>query len=310
MTRKQQAVWGTTVLACAFLLLAAVANAQPPKGKPGRPGEGRGRGGMPGIDQILQRFDANKDGKLSKDELPEQAAERIMRADANGDGVVTKEELEEVRKRIAGGQRGGEGRGMPNPEQLFQRLDANGDGKLSKDELPERFGQRIMQADADKDGVVTKEEFAEIAKQMGGGRGGPGGQQDVGQLFARADKNGDGKLTKDELPGPLAERLMKADANGDGALTKAELEEARKKAPGRPGPGAGGRGGFDPAQMFKRLDRNGDGKVGLDELPERMAERLKGADTDGDGAISKEEFEQARKNVAGRGARKPKPVDR
>jgi len=298
--------WGTTVLACVFLLLAAVANAQPPKPKPGRPGEGRGRGGMPGIDELLKRFDANKDGKLTKDELPEQAAERIMRADVDGDGAVTKKELEEVRKRFTGGQRGGgEGRGMPNPEQLFKRLDADGDGKLSKKELPERFGQRIMQADANKDGIVTKEEFAEVAKRMAGGRGGPGGFPDTAQLFARADKNKDGKLTKDELPGPLAERLMKADADGDGALTKAELEEARKKAGARPRPDAGGRGGFDPAQMFKRLDRNGDGKVGVDELPERMAERLKGADKDGDGAISKGEFEQARKNAGGRGGRKP-----
>ncbi len=310
MSQRQQVVWGSTVFACVCLLLAAVANAQPPKQKPkpGRPGEGQGRGGMPSAEQIFQRFDANSDGKLTKDELPQQAADRIMRADTNGDGAVTKEELEEVRKRLGGGQRGG-GRGMPNPEELFKRLDANGDGKLSKDELPERFGQRIMQADANKDGTVTKEEFAEVAKRMGGGRGGPGGQPDPAQLFARADKNGDGKLTKDELPGPLAERLMKADADGDGAVTKAELEEARKKAGGRPRPDAGGRGGFDPAQMFKRLDRNGDGKVGLDELPERMAERLKGADTDGDGAISKEEFEQARKNLGGRGGRKPKPSD-
>lgn len=306
MSRRQQVVWGTAVSACAFLLMAAVANAQPPKQKPGRPGDGPARGGMPPVAEILKRFDANNDGKLTKDELPQQAAERIMRADANSDGAVTKQELEEVRKRFAGGQRGGgEGRGMPDPEQLFKRLDANGDGKLSKDELPERFGQRILQADANKDGVVTKEEFAEVAKRMGGGRGGPQGKPDAAQLFERADKNGDGKLTKDELPGPLAERLMKADADGDGAVTKAELEEARKKAGGRPGPDAGGRGGFDPGQMFQRLDRNGDGKVGVDELPERMAERLKGADADGDGAISKEEFEKARKNFGGRGARKP-----
>jgi len=284
-------------LAGAFFLSAAVANAQPPK--PGGSGERRAHGGMPSIEQILDRFDVNSDGKLTKDELPEQAAERILRADADGDGVVTKEELEEVRKRFAGGGRRGEGgRGMPDPEQMFKRLDANGDGKLSKDELPERFGQRILQADANQDGVITKEEFAEVAKKMAGGRGGQGGSRDPGQLFERADKNGDGKLTKDELPEQLAERLMKADANGDGAVTKAELDEARKKA-------AGGRGGFDPAQMFKRLDRNGDGKVGLDELPEKMAERLAGADSDGDGAISQEEFEQARKSFGGRGGQKP-----
>jgi len=63
---------------------------------------------MPGIEQILKRFDANSDGKLTEDELPERMAERMMRVDANGDGAVTKEEFEEVLKRFAGHRRGGD----------------------------------------------------------------------------------------------------------------------------------------------------------------------------------------------------------
>ncbi len=64
-------------------------------------------------------------------------------------------------------------------------------------------------------------------------------------IAAKADGKlspNNGKITKDELPDSLAERLMKADANGDGAITKDELMKAREKMrggrPGRPGGGA------------------------------------------------------------------------
>ena len=70
--------------------------------------------------------------------------------------------------------------------------------------------------------------------------------------------------------------------------------------PGAGGPGAGGPGGgrpggggsrFDPMSMFNRFDTDKDGKVTEQELEgNRMADRLKTLDKDGDKAISKEEF--------------------
>jgi len=289
-----------------------MAHAQPPKSKPdrGRPGGGE----RPSVDQIMKRFDTDGDGKLTKAELPGPMAERMMRADANSDGAVTKEELAESLKRLAGGMRGqGGGRGMPEPEQVLKRLDANGDGKLTKDELPEPMAERMMQADANGDGAITKEELVEARKRFaGGGRGQGGGRgmPDPEQMFKRFDKNSDGKLSKDELPPQLAERLLKADTDKDGAVSKSELEEARKKFAGQrggPGPGPGGRGGQNPGEMFDRMDRDGDGKLTKDELPERFAERLMRADTDGDGAVSKEELEKVRGGrKPGRGDRPPK----
>jgi len=123
------------------------------------------------------------------------------------------------------------------------------------------------------------------------------------EVLQSLDKNGDGKLTKDELPEFAAERLMRADTNGDGAVSKEELTEMRQKFAERPGagpagPGAGGRG--DPAEMFQRLDKNGDGSLTKDELPERMAQWLMRADADGNGSLSKEELQKAREQVRGR----------
>lgn len=64
----------------------------------------------------------------------------------------------------------------------------------------------------------------DLAMAQGRGKKGHRG----GQLFARFDKNKDGKLTKSEVPAKLWARLVKADANKDGAVTKAELKAAHK----------------------------------------------------------------------------------
>ena len=60
------------------------------------------------------------------------------------------------------------------------------------------------------------------------------------------DKNGDGKLAKDELPERMQILMDRADANKDGFVDKAELttfaEQAARRNPGdaTPGPGGGG----------------------------------------------------------------------
>ncbi len=43
---------------------------------------------------MLEHFDENKDGKLTKSELPEPLWDRLSKADANGDGEITQDEIE------------------------------------------------------------------------------------------------------------------------------------------------------------------------------------------------------------------------
>jgi HlyD family secretion protein len=58
------------------------------------------------------QLDKNKDGKLTKDELPEQMQQFFDRLDTNHDGVVSKQEFDEMMKRFSAMRRqqgGGEG---------------------------------------------------------------------------------------------------------------------------------------------------------------------------------------------------------
>jgi Ca2+-binding EF-hand superfamily protein len=80
----------------------------------GRGGQGPGQGGN--LAERIMQFDSNKDGKVTKEELPERMARMMERLDANSDGAITKEELENTVN-----QRGGrEGGGRPQAPQRGQ----------------------------------------------------------------------------------------------------------------------------------------------------------------------------------------------
>lgn len=58
------------------------------------------------------------------------------------------------------------------------------------------------------------------------------------ETFARFDSNKDGKLSSDEVKGPLKKDFAKIDTNGDGFISKEELNKAPKR--NRQGPPPGG----------------------------------------------------------------------
>ena len=74
----------------------------------GQPGEGRGMG-KEMMARMFEQRDADKDGKLSGDEIPERMKENVSRVDENGDGAIDKSEMEKAMARMA--DRAGQGRG-------------------------------------------------------------------------------------------------------------------------------------------------------------------------------------------------------
>ena len=315
------------------------------------PGAPRPAGGQFNVDpkEAFARLDANKDGKLSKDELPERMRDNLARVDANGDGVVTPEEF----GRAAQMQRppGAPGNGNPNdPQQLaglFDRTDANSDGKLTKDEVPEDrpFLRRIFeQVGSDS---LTKEQFVRAMAQAGGQPGAPGrrpegaprpdgaprpagaperrpegtpagGPSPGGGLFATLDTDHDGQLSTSEIVA-AGSTLLKLDRNGDGKLTPDEAFSGSGGGPmpARPGEGRpaaaanparppeGRPAGRSPEalrEQFKASDANHDGKLSKDEAPEILKQRFDRLDANSDGFLDETELRQVGQRLPGAGS--------
>ncbi len=268
---------------------------------------------------LFQQLDANKDGQLTSDEIPEDRKrlfERLLRtADKNRDSKLDADEFAAglkpaERTHAEAAPRGPEGRRpdeRPGPQRIFRRLDANGDGKVSLDEVPEPrkegFKQLIARGDKDGDGALSSAEFKQAFAGSPAANGQPPqakpreGRGDPKQFFARLDRNGDGKLTADEVPEErraLVERLIRrGDKDQDKALSLEEFIASRPERPGQepPDPDNPRRPPFGAgiAGLFVALDADHDGKLSSGEIS-AAADVIRKLDKNGDGTVTAEEI--------------------
>jgi hypothetical protein len=119
------------------------------------------------------------------------------------------------------------------------------------------------------------------------------------------DSDGDGKLSIDELPAPVARMLENADQDGDGAIDQEELEAAALARQNQRGPfnEPGGLNGLRPdsRQMVQQLmqnDRNGNGVLSPDEVPPQFMPMLRNGDRNGNGVIEPQELAEAAERAA------------
>jgi Ca2+-binding EF-hand superfamily protein len=198
------------------------------------------------------------------------------------------------------GQPPGDGpRGGMRGDPVFLALDLDGDGSISAAELA-KAAPALRKLDKNSDGKLTEDE---LRPTFAGGPGRGGAQPpDMVATMLSFDKNGDGKLEKSELPERMQNMFARADADQDGFITKDELQKlaANQRAPGsdpvnREGalPGRGGMARVNP--IVSALDTDADGTISAAEIDNAPAS-LKKLDKDGDGAISREE---ARPNFPG-----------
>src|SRR5439155_2985534 len=133
--------------------------------------------------------------------------------------------------------------------------------------------------------------------------GAPPGAGQPGGLFATLDTDKDGQLSTDEIAGAGAV-LLKLDRNGDGKLTPDEVFGAGsppasprpgegQPAPGRPGAPAGAL--EEIRERIKQADTNGDGKISKEEsqkVPDRIKDNFDRIDANSDGFIDEAEMRQ------------------
>ena len=146
--------WILGFVCVAAMLCVSVASAQEEGAKKGRRGQ---RGGGFNREEILKKYDADKDGKLSDDERAEarkameaefakRREEMTKKYDKDGDGKLSEEERAELRKEFGGrGGPGGRERDPKAREEFMKKFDKDGDGKLSEEEreaVRKEFGGR------------------------------------------------------------------------------------------------------------------------------------------------------------------------
>lgn len=264
----------------------------PPAGEPGQPGQSP----RPDVDpeQLFRFADRNGDRKVTLDEIPEERREamrpRFVRADRDGDGALSAEEFGELARAFARNVRTQPGQPQPGQtdrraaaggERLFGAIDANGDGALSAEEIA-GAGEAIVKLDANGDGAITREE---LRPQAGAAGDGPNGPQQAQAFIQRADRDGDGRVSKEEASGPLQEHFDRADANADGFVDSGELTAALPEI----GPAAVGQ---DLRRRFAEADRNGDGKLSREEAPGLLGQSFDRIDANADGSIDEPEVRQ------------------
>ncbi len=310
MTRRTSGIapFSFAMLAFAAIALAPAAHAEDSPGMPA-PAEPAPTGPAPTGGRFFDTYDANQDGKVTKEEFSGDGdIFELLDKDKNGDVCLAElglpadykpRPLPKVNENDDPGMKGGDrarrAEEMKKKYIQLKAMDKDGDGRVSKDEYNGKLPFDYL--DRNKDGFVDEKDG------RGGGGGGDGmpGQmpppmspEDVASRFKEIDKDGDGKVSKEEFPG-APERFGRLDKDADGSVTAEEFAAAMKDAP----PGEPGKGG---ARMAMKMDKNADGKLAPDEVP-FGADKFKEMDKNADGFITEDELPKGGKD--GKKGKKP-----
>lgn len=121
---------------------------------------GRGHGKMGMAQDFAERYDTNKDGKVSQEEINANHALWLAEADTNKDGKLSLEEFKPLWLR-AQNQR---------VERAFEKLDSDSDANISAAEYGQPLEKMMAHMDKDEDGALSMQEMQRHGKKGGWGK--------------------------------------------------------------------------------------------------------------------------------------------
>lgn len=121
----------------------------------GMRGHGRRHGSGMGMTYLMERFDSDKNGKLTQDELNKARESLLGKHDGNKDGALTLAEfstlwLEVMHRRMV---------------RNFQHMDEDGDASISLDEFLKPYANVVARKDRNGDGTLDKEDRRHRSKK-------------------------------------------------------------------------------------------------------------------------------------------------
>lgn len=256
---------------------------------------------------VLEKLDTNADGRISEDEAPERMKKAFSKLDGNGDGAIDATELKAARSKREGGPAKKSAESGPAASELFTRFDSDSDGKITEEEAPERMKRHFGRIDANSDGGVDAKEMAAARAKMAGNRpqGAPQrpkgaplrakGALEPGALLKQFDKDGDGKLSQEEVPERMKQYFAVIDADSDDSLSGDELAAAlrrmRERQEGNSEPGQPGTAAATPKRLFNDQDTDADGRVSKSEAKGMLLDKFSDLDVNDDGQLDVLEVE-------------------
>lgn len=179
--------------------------------------------------------------------------------------------------------------GPPGPHGMFQ-ADANGDGVTTRQEFDAAHDAMFGRLDADSDGRISREEFRQGHRrgpQGPDGRGGPGSWREHHRAHLdEADANQDGNITRDEFLARPLELFARLDANRDGVISAQERQQAQDVRRGHSRMREGRNDRPNP-------DANNDGQITREEFRAAGAAHFDRMDANHDGRVTREEMQVA-----------------
>jgi hypothetical protein len=156
---KMTASKKTAVAVIALMGVALGAAAFAEGGMQGMGGMGGPEGRGPMMLEMFDTIDANKDRKVTQDELAAHRAAEFAAADTNSDGALSAEELQAhmLAQMLA-----------RHSARMIDNMDDDGNGTLSVEEMGEGpMGEHFARIDTDNDGAISKDEAQAAAEKMG-----------------------------------------------------------------------------------------------------------------------------------------------